>query len=226
MNFIKFWEYGTNSPVQRIGLIILIIGISSFLGWCFKAEIVFYSSLYSGWLEYVKPTNNDNFFYHLHIFSLPFGLLLTWGYGLLIKLKQWIIGENKKENSTSEILYFKDNDSAWEIAKKYFPTESDDKLIAEEKYLARLLEDYNGLSHNGDEIAISTTNEKSFCIALLPKDHQKKYPKGTLIFYTPVHLLDEYARIPNIWLGVINAIVAPELHPKNGWKIIEKFTNT
>ncbi len=141
----------------------------------------------------------------------------------ILKKYQSSQGDKQKPINT-EVLYFKDNEAAWEIAEKYFPTESDDKLVAENQYLARLLENYEGLDHKTDEVAVSTTNTSSFCVAIFPKNHPKKYPKGTLVFYTPVYLLDQYESIPNIWMGVINAIVAPELTPNKGWKILEKFT--
>ncbi|QXA08339.1 hypothetical protein I6L27_02005 [Acinetobacter pittii] len=81
----KLWAYGTTFPLQRIGLIILLLGIVSFISWCIESRIVFWIDAYSGWATYYYPENYEYFFYKLHPFFIPLGLLMTW---LLIPSKK------------------------------------------------------------------------------------------------------------------------------------------
>lgn len=74
----KLWSYGTTYPVQRIGLIILILGIISFILWCIESEIVFWIDEYNGWSPYYFPKSYESFFYKLHPFLIALGLLMTW----------------------------------------------------------------------------------------------------------------------------------------------------
>lgn len=120
-------------------------------------------------------------------------------------------------------LYFKGNKEAWDFALSVFPVENDSDLIAGDKYLARLSEDYQGLDHKNEPVAIQITTEESLCFAVLPKDLAEKYSKGTLIFYTPIQTETIYS-ISNIWIGVVDAVLEPIFHPKNGWKILKRFT--
>lgn len=86
--FIKYlWTYGTNKPIQRIGLIFLIIGITSLFAWMERD----YIGIYYFFSEYRMPSSSYSLFYHLHIYLLPVSILMTWGYGILLKLKNWII---------------------------------------------------------------------------------------------------------------------------------------
>lgn len=116
MNEIKkIWEYGSKEPIQRIGIIIFLIGLFSLLSWMFKENLNL-SELFSyGGL----PQKRDSIFFHLFIYFIPLGLILSFGFEILSRLKKWIFNEqssNKKLDSKR--LFFKDSLSAFSFAVK------------------------------------------------------------------------------------------------------------
>lgn len=94
----KFWRYGTHLPIQRIGLIVLSIGIISFISWCIDTKTVFWIDSFSGWDPYRYPEKYDPFFYKIHPVFIPIGIVLTWLYipvNKIMKLiKGWIFQNN------------------------------------------------------------------------------------------------------------------------------------
>jgi hypothetical protein len=90
----KIWRYGTNLPLQRIGLIILVIGLISFFAWAFETRTVFWIDAYSGWDPYVYPDKYDSIFYRIHLVFIPLGLLMTWLFKpvstILNSISKWV----------------------------------------------------------------------------------------------------------------------------------------
>jgi len=124
----KIWAYGVSTPFQRMGLIILSIGILSYLTWVFTGNHYGYDYTYPDrWINVIFdpdyfPEKRNFVFFHLYLYLVPAGLLMTWGYRLLVKLKSWIMGENKKQPVNTDILYFKSSEAAFEMACKYMDT--------------------------------------------------------------------------------------------------------
>ncbi len=114
---LKLWRVGTTTPIQRIGLIVLIIGISSFASWLFKREI----ALEEIFNSYYFPKSRDFIFFHLYLYFIPIGLLMTWGHPLIDKVKQWIFNQkpDKLVNNYNQLpkhLHFRDNITAFKFA--------------------------------------------------------------------------------------------------------------
>ncbi|NAR60041.1 hypothetical protein [Acinetobacter haemolyticus] len=124
----KLWAYGTTSPLQRIGLIILSIGALSYLSWVFTGYHHGYDYTDPGlWINVIFdheyfPGRRDFLFFHLYLYLIPIGILMTWGRGLLIKLKSWIMSGSKKNPVSMEVIHFKDNEAAFEMISKYMDT--------------------------------------------------------------------------------------------------------
>jgi hypothetical protein len=131
--------------------------------------------------------------------------------------------KTKPKPQDTEILCFKDNESAFQFALNTFGSVDDDSLVPEQLYFARLLEDYRGVDHNNDcvYIELPTENKTSLCFGVFPKNHSAVYPKGTLILFTPVHLTT--IDMIESWLGVVNGVVEPTFNPKKGWKFKDRF---
>lgn len=131
--------------------------------------------------------------------------------------------KSKVQQLDSETLYFKDNEAAFQFALNTFNFMSDDSLVPEQLYFARLLEDYRGVDHNNDcvYIELPTEDKTSLCFALFPKNHPVVYLKGTLILFTPVQRTT--IDMIDSWLGVVNGVVEPTFNPKRGWKFKERF---
>lgn len=82
----KYLSKGIETPFQRIGFIILLIGIVSLFSWMVERGISF-----SYLLEpYYLPSSIDSLFFHLFLYLIPLGLLMSWGYGILLFIKIWI----------------------------------------------------------------------------------------------------------------------------------------
>ena len=86
----KMWSYGTQKPVQRIGLILLCVGIISFVLWDINDTAFRFSSYYGFYWSYSFPDKYDFWIYHLHVYLIPIGLMASWGYPSLQKLQKWV----------------------------------------------------------------------------------------------------------------------------------------
>lgn len=81
-----FWSSGTYKPIQRIGLIVLIIGFVSFISWSVEDSI----HIEYFFQDYDFPRRHEHWFYKLHVWFIPVGLLLTWLYPATESFKNWI----------------------------------------------------------------------------------------------------------------------------------------
>lgn len=119
----RIWNYGTSTPIQRVGVIFLAIGLFSLFSWIFKEDLSF-SDLLD---PYYLPKSRDSFLFHLFIYFIPLGLLMSWGYQILIKVKDWVLsGNTKTPNSPkNQKLYFKDAVAAYEFACTIYPPKLD-----------------------------------------------------------------------------------------------------
>lgn len=88
----KIWSYGTYSPIQRTGLIILALGCASFLFWIVEDRTFYYSRLYGLVFDYAFPRlRYDGLFAWIHLYLLPLGLLMTWLYHPINKIIKIIL---------------------------------------------------------------------------------------------------------------------------------------
>ena len=83
---ITLWELGTKRPIQRIGLIVLILGVISAISWFISKQdfAVFFDP------DYFPSNRYDHFFYRLYPIFFPLGLLMTWGYFIIDSVFLWI----------------------------------------------------------------------------------------------------------------------------------------
>lgn len=85
-NSITLWELGTRRPIQRIGLIILILGMISAISWFINKQdfAVFFDP------DCFPDNRYDHFFYRLYPLFFPLGILMTWGYFIIDSIYSWI----------------------------------------------------------------------------------------------------------------------------------------
>lgn len=92
----KFWNYGTYKPIQRIGLIIILIGFLISLSYSIKMNHWFLDGVkyYFYSLSNYPPEYKYDGFYAFYPYVILLGLLLTWFYPptskLLHHIKNWI----------------------------------------------------------------------------------------------------------------------------------------
>ena len=78
--FKKIWSYSTATPIQRCGVILLAIGILSFVSWVIKKDLYF-EDIFD---PYYMPEYRDSFVFHAYKYLIPAGLLMSCGYSFLL----------------------------------------------------------------------------------------------------------------------------------------------
>lgn len=225
----KSWAHGTTSPFQRIGLIILSIGMLSYLSWVFTGHHQGYDYTDPDpWINVIFdheyfPGRRDFLFFHLYLYLMPIGILMTWGYGLLIKLKNWVMSGNKNKPSSMEIMYFKDNEAAFEVISQYMDT----SIIQDKPIVAISMQD---MKKPSEPIMIKVAGDPPFyahSATYYTGDHLIK--KGDLLGVMP------YEKTKNItsymesderkqWLFLVISELNPKFHTvKKMWSIKEDF---
>lgn len=227
----KIWDYGTSTPIQRIGIIVLSLGLVSLLAWVIKEDLSFEDIFDS----YHLPRHRDSFFFHLYFYLIPLGFLMSWGYQVLLKLKEWVLNgvseriepkiEAKKRQSnipTKKNLHFKNNLAAFKYAS--------------ENYVACMLPGQMTLGII-QEVFQLKDGSYSFLVQLADKNKttltsgfNEKYAtqigKGNLVYWGFVEKVDQpkdYFQISAI--GHILAILHPEFNPNDGkWSIKSNLT--
>ncbi|WEI24202.1 hypothetical protein PYR74_10050 [Acinetobacter bereziniae] len=211
----RLWNYGTSTPLQRVGVIVLAIGILSLVSWMIKENV----SLSDLTESYYRPRSSDSFFFHLFFYLIPLGLLMSWGYKILSVTKTWIFKEKlEKQVSKQSILHFKNSQSAFEFASNIYPNELD------------LNEVYFGMI---TDIILNNQDQLQYTIQIpnigntikvygFSQNLNKNLHLNTLVLWvceTPI----THKNQNNIEaLGKILAILTPEFDPDTGqWKILE-----
>lgn len=108
-----FWIKGTSQPIQRVGLIILAIGVMSCTLYSIQSpnhydiqDILLDPDYY--------PRYRDPIFYKLYVYFIPLGFLLSWGYPLLQKIQSWILNKPKGD----KFLHFQKRKELTEFIRK------------------------------------------------------------------------------------------------------------
>lgn len=223
----KVWEYGTSSPIQRVGLIILSIGMLSYLTWVLTGSRYGYDYTYPDrWIDVIFdpdyfPEKRDFVFFHLYLYLVPTGLLMTWGYRLLVKLKSWIMGENKKKPVNTEILHFKDNKAAFDMACKYMDTD-----IAQGKPMVALAV-HSKVENELNAIMIEIADTSPFHTYASTKfTLEHPIESGALLGVVPYERNEdgEYSDERKRWLFAIVSELNPKYHStKQMWSIKKDF---
>lgn len=214
----KIWNYGTSTPVQRIGLIISGIGILSYITWVFTGR--HYGYYYTDpnlWIDVIFdsdyfPKKRDFVFFHLYLYFIPVGLIMTWGYKLLVRLKSWIMTGSKKKPSNAEVLHFKDNAAAFEMACEFMDTD-----IIHKKPVIALVSD---LSNDGLEVITIKIADKHPFLTYASTRFTSNYPLqlNDLIAAIPYKTKDENGE--DKWIFVVSSKLNPRYHVKKQmWSI-------
>lgn len=213
MNIIKkIWEYGSKEPIQRIGILILIIGLMSLFSWMYKRDLDF-NELFN---TYYLPEHRDFIFFHLYLYLIPIGLLMSWGYSLILKIKKWIF---KEDSNLNKKLNFKDSLAAFKFAATvYKPNFEANKASF-------------GLIQN---VLKGEDGKTSFLIQLASQDattfvlgYNSKYAKylkqGDLVYWGFDQLVSD--RIDIVAFGHVLAVLKPEFDmKKSSWTALQDLT--
>ncbi|MFW2152834.1 hypothetical protein [Acinetobacter gyllenbergii] len=116
----NIWEYGAKQPFQKIGIIILILGLFSMISWSIKANLDFLQAFDP---YYFPRSHRDFLFFHLYLYFIPLGLTMSFGYRFLILIKNWVFKKEEinKSDNTKPNLIFKDSESAFDFGASIYP---------------------------------------------------------------------------------------------------------
>ncbi len=205
-----------------------IIGFSSFVSWFFKREIALEEIFNPRYF----PRSRDFIFFHLYMYFIPVGLLMTWGYQILVKIKQWIFNEKpepiikKIENPYKpspqplKNLHFKDNLEAFKFAYKNYIAD----LTVAKMNLGIVQEVINLDSGTQFLVQLANGSNTLFVIGFNDK-YVNNISKGNLVYWRCVEQLNkENPTLPQA-IGHILATLHPEYDPKtNKWTVKKDLT--
>lgn len=223
INLIKiFWMKGTSQPVQRVGLIILAIGVMSCT--LYSIQSPYHYEIQDILLDPdYYPRYRDPIFYKLYVYFIPLGLLLSWGYSLLVKLKIWVMGGNKNKSTSMEVMHFKDNEAAFEMVSKYMDT----SIIQDKPVVAISMQD---MKKPSEPIMIKVAGDPPFYAHTATHytgDHLIK--KGDLLGvmpFTKTEHITSYMENDERkqWLFLVVSELNPKFHMgKKMWSIKQNF---
>lgn len=148
---------------------------------------------------------------------------MTCGYKLLVKLKKWVMVGNKKELVNDQILHFKDNEAAFDMACKFM----DVNIVQDKPVIAISMQN---MKKPSEPIMIKVAGDPSFFAHTATNytgDHLIK--KGDLIGVMP------FKKTENItsymegderkqWLFLVISEINPKYHTtKQMWSIKRDF---
>lgn len=233
----KIWSYGTKTPIQRVGVIILMVGLFSLLGWVYKANLSFEDIFDS----YYFPRSRDFIFFHLYLYLVPLGFLMAWGYSFLIKIKKWIMNEPQDSHSFNTLsikikerikeltaptprkknLHFKNNLAAFEFASSLYNPD----LFSGKNFFGIVRKVCNPegersfliieLAGSEEEIFVTGTNDKYFDLLSV----------GNIVYWGLEESFGEKRLLDVVAKGRILATLHPEFNPNTKlWSIRNNLT--
>lgn len=219
------WSYGTSTPIQRVGVIILAIGLLSLFSWMIKEGLSF-SDLRN---PYYLPRSRDLFFFHLFFYLIPLGLIMSWGYQILIKIKKWVFSETAPDRDSStpktstryippkQNLHFENNLKAFQYAAKYYSPNFNSGQMS-------LGIVQNVIEHNSKyQFLIQLADSEKTTLAIGFNDkYAGSISKGNLVYWGFVEKVDDRDISA---IGHVLATLYPELDPNNGrWTVKQDLT--
>ncbi|WP_347454294.1 hypothetical protein ABEF83_08180 [Acinetobacter thermotolerans] len=212
----RFWDYGTSTPIQRVGVIILGFGLVSLFSWMLKERLSFDDLLDS----YYWPRSRDSFFFHLFFYFIPIGLLMSWGYYILVKIKEWVL-KGKSKNTTPHKLHFKNSHAAFEFATKQYSANMNSGKMS-----LGIVQDTFKLKDGTKQFLIQLADVgKTTLVSGLNDRYVNQINQGDLVYWGFVDRVDDpnYAQISAI--GHVLALLDPEYIPSDGkWTIKKDLT--
>lgn len=227
----RIWDYGTSTPVQRVGIIILVIGLLSLFSWMIKEDISF-DDLFE---PYYLPGSRDSLFFHLFFYLIPLGLLMSWGYQILFEIKRWVFKGKKqktiepadeakkeipKQRTNTNIpnqknLHFKNNLAAFKYASENYIATMDRNTMN-----IGIIQDIILQKDNNQAFLVQLANKgKTTLVAGFNDKYAEKITKGNLVYWGFVDTANNDRDISAV--GHVIATLHPELNPNNGKWVVK-----
>ena len=237
----RVWDYGTSTPIQRVGVIFLVVGLLSLFSWMIKEDLSFDDLLEPSYL----PGSRDSFFFHLFFYFIPLGLLMSWGYQILLNIKQWVFNEsyekltsNKHSSSTENLkstskprqkyttpqknLHFKNNLTAFKFASENYVA----NLLINQMNVG-LVQDKFELKDGSFHFLVQlASKERTTLVSGFNDSYAKEISKGNLVYWGFVEQVTDKNHSGIEAIGHVLAILYPEFNPNNGkWTVKNDLTS-
>lgn len=228
----KIWIYGTSEPFQRVGILILGVGLLSLFSWMIKEDLSFEEIL--EFEPYYLPRSRDSFFFHLFFYLIPLGLLMSWGYQILLKLKEWIFKETpetadpqskekikKTYSPPKQNLHFKNNLAAFQFAAKQYSV----NMTAQHANIG-IIQNIFQFEDGSKQFLVQLADiGKTTLVSGINDNHADKISKGNLVYWGFIDRVEEPNFMHISAIGHVLASLHPEYDPnKDKWVIKEDFT--
>ena len=228
----RIWDYGTSTPIQRVGVIFLAIGLVSLFSWMIKKDL----SIDDLFNFYYLPDSRDSFFFHLFFYFIPLGILMSWGYQVLLSIKGWILnGKPKNVDLKSEIkqkrayvppkknLHFKNNPAAFKYASENYVA-----CMFPGQMTLGIVQDVFQLKDGSYSFLVQLADKGKTTLASGFNDkYANQIEKGNLVYWGYIEKVEhqeDHLQISAI--GHILATLHPELDPNDGkWNVKSNLTN-
>lgn len=226
----KIWKYGTSTPTQRIGIIVLVIGFLSSLLWIYKRDLNF-TDFFD---PYYLPRSSDSLIFHLYLYFIPLGILMSFGYKILIKLKEWVLNEKSEQiKSKSDVkqrrsyvppkknLHFQNNPAAFEFASSLYNPD----LTTGKNFFGIVREKGTPKNEQAFFIIELAGSQESIFVTGVNDKYLELVNTGNIIYWGLEEFFGE-KRLLNIQAkGYILATLHPEFNPNDGkWTIKNNLT--
>lgn len=212
----KIWIYGSKEPAQRIGIIILTIGLFSFTCWFFKSDLYLEDVLDPSYF----PKRRDYFFFHLYLYLIPLGLVMSWGYEILLNIKKWVLGNKEVIKKEGKPLLFSNNESAFEFASTLFSKNFNQEILS-----IGIVRDKLTSNTNKPVFIVELADKQKVIVAGINDRYSNYLGVGHLIYWKFVEPTN-YEAMPEVEaIGYIVATLENSFDPKlKKWKVLKDLT--
>lgn len=226
----KIWNYGTSTPIQRIGVIFLVVGLLSLFSWMVKEDLTF-DDLFE---PYYLPKSRDSLFFHLFFYLIPIGLLMSWGYQILLNIKRWVFGEKPERiEPNSEVklrrsyvppkknLHFKNNSAAFEFASSIYNAD----LSTGKNFFGIVREKATPKDEQSFFIIELAGSQENIFVTGINDKYLELVNTGNIIYWGLYENFGEKRLLDIQAKGYILATLHPEFNPNDGkWVIKNNLT--
>lgn len=216
----KLWSYSTKEPIQRVGVVVFFIGLLSMFSWILMRGVDPLDVIDS----YYQPDSRDSFFFHLYLYLIPIGLLMSWGYSLLLKIKEWIIkgnAEKKPHSNSKKNLHFKTTLAAFQFAVPLYSVNFSLNIMN-----VGIIQNKTLLEDGSYHFLVQIANMHG---TVLVSGFNDKYSDdinlGNLVYWKMTELVEDATEVDIPAVGAIVATLYPEFNPNTSqWKVRKNLT--
>jgi hypothetical protein len=223
----KLWIYSASTPIQRVGIISLLIGLALYISWGISKgyDLIEYFD------PYYFPSSSDSIFY-LSLYLIPFGLIFSVGYPFLLHVKYWILNGKLKPSSAHESsgkikaplkhkIHFKNNLLAFKFAVDIYTPSFENQKLSFGLIQKKILLNDQSVQFL---VQLADTTKTTFVCGFNDK-YGHEIQEGNLVYWGFVESVQAVPPEHMEAIGHIVAILNPEFDPNlSKWSVRKNLT--